>query len=153
MYFKLCCCILIAFIHLDSVMFIVQDKLCFWDVTFSGEFEIWGKKKISQNIYMVHQCKICGLGALVFWGFLYVNKFCVKGWGGNTMNSISFHHPIETPGRIRVKKWAYVKKVLGVLAGKNLLTELEVNLNQTQCFQSCSELVFQLHLVFLGSIM
>lgn len=24
------------------------------------------KKKISQNIYMVHQCKICGLGALVF---------------------------------------------------------------------------------------
>lgn len=27
-------------ILLDSVMFIVKDKLCFWDAVFSGEFEI-----------------------------------------------------------------------------------------------------------------
>lgn len=58
------------------------------------------------------------------------------------MNSISFYHLIETRGSARVKKSAYVKKVPGALASRNLM-ELEVNLNQSQCFQSRSKLVFQ----------
>lgn len=69
----------VVFIRFNSVMFIVKAKLCFWNVVFFDESEINLKndtedeeKVLSQNLYMVHQYKICGLGALVLWGFLCV---------------------------------------------------------------------------------
>lgn len=57
------------------------------------------------------------------------------------MNRISFNHLIETPGSVRGKK-------SGELTGRKLLRESEVNLNQTQGFWRCPELVFQLHMLF-----